>query len=180
MRRLKTIFVAMFALVLVLTPCVNAATADDIVSFAKEVHVLAGQRVVLSSADVQKIVDFFNENEITAEEGDFILDKVKEAIDVTNKDSSNGLEAMSAAAKQEVISLLNEAGSVVGVTVTYNSADKTMDIFKDGVKIDAINLSDLLPYTGSNAVVYIALAIIAVAAIAVFAVANKGKLVNAK
>ena len=180
MRRLKTIFVAMFALVLVLTPCVNAATADDIVSFAKQEHILAGQRVVLSSADVQKIVDFFNENEITAEEGDFILGKVKEAIDVTNRASSTGLEAMSSSAKQEVISLLNEAGSVVGVTVTYNSADKTMDIFRNGEKIDAISLNDLLPFTGSNAIVYIAIAMIAVAAIAVFAVANKGKLVNAK
>ena len=180
MKKLKVLFVAIFALVLVVTPCVNAATAEDIVSFAKQEHVIAGQSVTLSSADVQKIEDFFKENEINAEQGEFILSKVKEAIDVTNKTSSTGLEAMPATAKQEVIALLNEAGSVVGVTVSYNSADKTMDIFQNGVKIDAVDLSGKLPFTGSNTIVYIAVAIIAVAAIAVFAVAKKGKLVNAK
>ena len=180
MKNLKFLFCAVLVMVLVVSPCVNAATVEDIISYAKQEHVIAGVATTLSDADVARIEHFFSENAITAEQGDIILNKVKEAIKVTNDASTTGLKNMSADAKKEVLALLNEAGSQVNVTLSYTPSDKTVKVYHNGELFDTVDLSGKLPFTGVNVIPYIAVSLIVVAAIAVFAVSKKGKLVNAK
>ena len=157
---------------------VNAATSTDIINYAKEGHELCGKTYNLSATNVAKVERFFETNKITEAQGDTILAKLKEAEEVIKAANVTGIEKLSADQKQQVLALLNEAGSVVGVTVSYDKTNKTINVYQSGSQVEAIGLSGKLPFTGTN--VASGVSILAVIAIAMFALTKKGLENNAQ
>lgn len=151
---------------------VNAATSTDIINYAKASHELFGKTVTLSNANVAKIERFFETNQITDTQGDTMLANLREAEEVIKNANVTDIEKLSAEQKQQVLSLLNEAGSVVGVTVSYDKTNKSIGVYQNGTQIEEISLSGKLPFTGSNVASYVS--VLAVIAIAMFALTKKG------
>lgn len=156
---------------------VNAATSTDIINYAKASHELGGKTYTLSSANIAKVERFFETNTITEAQGDTILAKLREAEEVIKSANVANIEDLSAEQKQQVLALLNEAGSVVGVTVSYDKTNKTISVYQNGTQVEDFSVSGKLPFTGTNVAPFVS--VLAVIAIAMFALTKKGLKNNA-
>ena len=84
---------------------------------------------------------------------------------------ANHINTMTKAQKKELFARGQEMAAVVGITLTYNSTDKTIEFYKDGRKITASSIYAILGrsslvQTGSSnygyVVVPVAIAILAI------------------
>ena len=94
-----------------------------------------------------------------------------EAEGVTN------VKDLTAEKKEEVKTLLNEAASVIGVTLTFKN--EAVEVYKDGKLVETLGTSNgKLAYTGNNVNVILVVSSVAVVALVAGFVARK-KFANA-
>lgn len=135
---------------------------NELLEYAKTTHFIAGDYVRLSNADIVKVERFLREYPVTDAEASQIIDKANKIIDILNQAGVSDLTKLSSTQKQEVLRLAEEAASVIGATLTYDNTNKTIVIYKDGKKIEAISLNPYLKQTGKSNVLTISIAAISV------------------
>ena len=83
---------------------------------------------------------------------------------------------MSKANKQELLKLAQEAAKVLGLTMTYNASEGRVEVFEGTKMLDSQPINeDILVQTGSNNIVYVVLATVAIIAVAGVAVISVKK-----
>ena len=83
---------------------------------------------------------------------------------------------LTTAQKQEILAKANDAAQVVGATVSYDSADGVVEVYKDGELIDSLSTSKVLAQTGGqSAMFYVAISVLAIIAVASVVYIRKDK-----
>ncbi len=178
MKKVLKIALIFVLMILAYTTVVNAATTDELIAYASKTFTIAGKQVKLSNADVLKVKRFLSENPVSESQGDTIISKGNQIISIMNSEGVSDVTKLSKAKKEQALSLAQEAASVVGATLTYDSTDKAVTIYKDGKAVDSASLVNYkLVQTGSDNTVYVVAGVVAV--IAVATVVLKKRKVNA-
>ncbi len=175
---LKTALIFILML-LVYTTVVNAATTEELVAYASKTFTIAGEKVKLSDGDVLKVKRFLSENPISESDGDTIIDKAEQIISIMNTEGVANPTKLSKAKKEQVLSIAQEAAAVTGATLTYDSTNKVVTVYKNGKTIESISLkNDKFVQTGNDNTAYVVAGIVAVIAVATVVILKKRK-VNA-
>lgn len=172
MKKLFSFFIAMVILIVSGT-CVNAAGSDVLLNYAEKSHSIAGKEMALSSADKVKLERFLKDNPISEEEANSVISKAESIIKIANDSGVNNLSKLSKVDKEKIISIANEAAIILGVTLNFSN--NSVEVYKDGRKIEVITLSnEKLAYTGKDTSI-IALSGLAIIAVAMAFGIKKGK-----
>lgn len=131
------------------TTAVSAKGNDTLLTYANQSHKIAGENVSLSNGDIAKVERFLNSNDITDEQANEIIAKCDQIIAILNREGVKDVTKLSKNVKNEVFNLAKEAANVVGVTLSYDKANKEIVAYKGNQKIDAISLNPYLKQTGA-------------------------------
>lgn len=178
--KLKLLAGTLFAVTLGFLSTMQAASSTEVLDYLRKPHTVAGQTVQATSAQIAQAERLFASNPITAEQGDKIIANGEAAIAICNAAGTADPSKLSATDKQKILALMNEAGSVIGVSVSFDAGTGTLQFVKDGKVIDAMSLSGKLPFTGTDVTPYVVVSIVAIAAVAVCIADKKGLFQSAK
>lgn len=160
----------------------NAATNEEVIAYATKSFDVNGKSVSLKAADKVKVQRYLEQNPVSAEEGEQIIAKINEGVNLLRTENVTDPSKLSSAKKQELLSIGQQAAKIAGAELTYDAQSNAVSIYKDGVLIDQATTTDALVQTGSETnysyIVY-AIAGVAVIAIAGFVVYTKKGKVNA-
>ena len=93
-----------------------------------------------------------------------------------DKAGTSEVSELSSEQKKAALAIANEALEVIGLKATYNSSDKTVEIFKDGKKIESVStLTEKLVQTGNNNIAWIAVVSVSVVALIAVIIIKKVK-----
>lgn len=161
MKKILTSVLLMVMLVMVVAPFVNAASSD---SLADDLYAKLSA-YGMTSAEKVKVERYLADNPVTDEQANTILGKADEAIAVMDAEGTKDISSLSKEAKDKIMAIAQEAASTVGLTLVFSSG--TVEVYKDGVLIEAATLSngDKLVYTGSSINVSLIVAAVAVIAL---------------
>jgi len=136
---------------------VNAATKNELIEAASKTYTVAGKKVSLSESDLVKVKRYISENTISEKNGDKIIAKVDEAVKLMNEAGTSDPTKLSQAKKDELLGIAQETAKLAGASLTYDSKNKALSIYKDGKLYDSIALSSYKKFTqsGSNHMIYI-------------------------
>lgn len=165
-----------FALILVCyTTVAKAATTNDLIAYASKTFTIAGKQVKLSNADLVKVKRYISENPVSESDADKIIAKANQIISIMNSEGVSDPTKLSKAKKDEVLKIAQEAAAITGATLTYDSTNKSVAVYKNGKKVESISLENYkLVQTGSDNTPYIiagvtgAVAVIAIATILIY------------
>lgn len=179
MRKLAAVALLLVMLIGIFAGTVNAATESELLEYLSKEFTVGGETVSISESDKVKIERYLNENEVTAEQADYVIGKVDEAIAILQSAGETDLTKLSREDKDSLISIANDAASELGLSVSYDASSKTLSVYKDGELIESTSItsgSELVQTGSTNYVLY---AVIAVAVIAIAAVVVKKVRANA-
>ncbi len=135
---LSTMLIAVLA-ILMLGTVSNATTKSGLKDYVLSEKTIGGTTWIISEQDKSKVEKFFSENEITDEQATKIEEVGNKAIAYMNEIGASEPEKIKTKAqKQQLLAYAQEAASVLGLTVSYNTSTKRIDIYRDGVKIDSL------------------------------------------
>ena len=182
MKKLLTISILF---VMILAMCTSMVCATTKAELTDQVYAIAS-RYGATAADKVRMERFVADNEITDAQATAIVAKMNEIAAVFDAAGATNYNQLSAAQKNQVKALANEAASIVGVTLSFKNGN--IEAYKNGKLIDSTALpinkpgngssaaaGETLVYTGSNS--YVAIAVVSVVALATAVVV--GKKVNA-
>ncbi len=144
----------------------SAKVNETLLNYAKSTHKIAGKDVKLSNADIVRVERYLNENEVSDAEAKQIIAKMDEIVTILDKEGVTDLTKLSDAKKEEVLNLAKEAAEVVGATLTYDNSSKTLTVYQNGTKIEAISLNPYLKQTGTSNIALVSLSGVAVVSVA--------------
>lgn len=151
---------------------VNAATTDELYNYITKTHIVAGKEIKISEADTVKVKRYLAEYPISGDKADQIIAKINSAITLMNQAGVSEPQKLSKAKKKELLSIAQEAATIAGATLTYDSHNKSITIYKEGKVYDVIYLgsdSSTFRATGNNNIyVYTTILVIAFATIIVY------------
>jgi cobalamin biosynthesis Mg chelatase CobN len=177
MKKLQIVMVLAIVLMLVFSINAFAMTESDLVSYICEAHSVNGGSFQLSSADQVKVKRYFSNHSVTEEEANQIKAKLDDAVAYIGTTGATSLSGLTGSEKTELLSKVNSAASVIGVSLVYNSSDKAVDVYKDGEKIESLTDTATLVQTGSSNYQYLiipaVLAVVAIAGVIYFVKKNK-------
>lgn len=165
-----------FALILVCyTTVAKAATTDELIAYASKTFTIAGKQVKLTDGDLIKVKRYIKENPVTESEADRIIAKADQIISIMNAEGVSNPTKLSKSKKDEVLKIAQEAAEITGATLTYDSTNKSITVYKNGKKFESISLGNYkLVQTGSDNTAYVVLgatgvvAVIAIATITIY------------
>ena len=138
----KSVLVLMIALV-ALTAFASkssAMTKEELKEYMLGDNGIAGSNLHARSADKVKIERFINGNDITDEQAGQIKEKIDEAVALMTADGATHPNALSSKEKKnKLLGLAQQAAGVLGLTVSYNADDESLDIYKDGELYDTLD-----------------------------------------
>ncbi len=171
MKKIAKLSMLVLIVLLVAATAVSAATKADL------------------KADVEALVKKLNlERSYTAE-----IDKVFDAAGELDEDQVNRIQEyldavdtklaaveydtskLNKADKDALLDDAKAAAEIAGLEVVPNYTDKTLDVYKDGVKVVGVSYDTNLAQTGNNNLVFAGLAVVAVIAVAATVVVNKAR-----
>lgn len=190
---MKKITKVMLALVMaivaltVFTTKSNAMTANELKDYICNDKGINGTKLIIRDADKVKVEKFFANNEMTDAQADQIKAIIDKGVALMNADGASEPNQLSSKAKkQELLSYAQEAAAVMGLTVSYDATEERLDIYKNGVLYDSLNLGvtesskgsteSALVQTGSTNYVYIVVAGIMLIAGIMLVVSRKKRL----
>ncbi len=165
-------------LALVCTP-VKATTQSELEEYLLASHEVSAGTVSLTEADKVKVQRYFAEHTLTDDQATAVKAKADEIIAIFDKAGVTDAQDLSSSDKAAVLAAAQEAGAEVGLTITYNSTDEVLEIYENGELIETSSTELKLVQTGSNNVLAISLAVVAIIAIAAIVVVKKVKTANA-
>ena len=179
MKKLLTISI-LVALVLILAcTMVKATTESELEAYSKQTHTIAGKTVKLEADKVVKVERYLSTHDVTDEQATAVKAKIDEAKALLNKAGVADYTKMSRANKQELLKIGQEAAKALGLTMTYNASERRVEIYEGTKMLDSQPISeDILVQTGSNNIVYVVLATVAIIAVAGVAVISVKKAIS--
>jgi|GEM_PF-2652672 len=141
---------------------VNAAAKDDLTAYLTGGHVITGSTFYLSTAQKTQLERYLNDNTVTDSQVATFKSKIEEIKSVMNTARVSDVTKLTIADKNKVIVLVKDAGTAVGVIVTVNSTNNSVELFNStGAKLDVFTFnSGKLPFTGSDSMLYDIVAVI--------------------
>lgn len=176
---MKKVLITVLMSVLILLSYItvaNAATTEEIVSYASKTFTIAGQKVKLSDGDILKIKRYLSENPVSDKDGDILIEKAEQIISIMNTEGVSNPTKLSKTKKEQVLTIAQEAAAVTGATLTYDSTNKVITIYKNGKAIDTVSLqNNKLVQTGNDNTVYVVIGSVAIIAVATILISKKRK-----
>ena len=177
MKNLQRVTALVVVLLLTLSVKAFAMSQSDFIAYVSKAHTVNGITYQISSSQKKQLVDYLNDHPITEAQADEMKTKFDSLLSYAG---SNGIRKASDATRSQKETLLakaNEIAAVIGVSVRFNSTNKTLEFYdKDGKMITAIGLelgnAEQFVQTGSSNYAYlavpVALGVVALAGIVVF------------
>lgn len=160
---------ALAVVITVLAASMVMATTNS--TIANDLYAL-GTKYGLTAADKVKLERYFTDHAVTDSQAEQIYAKAKEAVAVAEEAGVTDLTKLNADQKAKMEAKAKEAAAIAGVTLTFKNG--TVEVYKDGKKIEAITFTNgKLAYTGNSTNVVLAVSLISVAALATGIVVRK-------
>ena len=138
---------------------VNAKTEEELLDYMSKEFQVAGKEVKLADSDILKIERYLSEYEVSSSNCDTIIAKIDEVIKIMNKENVSDPTKLSKAKRQEVLTILQEAATSAGASLTYDNTNKVVSIYKDGKLIDTASVNNYkLAQKGTNNTIYFVIA----------------------
>ena len=134
---ISTMLIAVIA-VLMLGTVSKATTKNELKDYVLTEKGIGGTNYVIRDSDKKKVENFFAKNEITDAQATEIKGLIDKAIKLMNEDGAKDPNAVSKAKKQELASYVQQAASILGLTVSYDATEKRLDIYRDGKLLDSL------------------------------------------
>ncbi len=174
----KTIKILMLTMLLIalLVPMVKATTQSELEEYVLGTHKIAGKDVSLSAENKGKVKNFFKNNTLTDDQCTKIKAKIDEIIAIMNKANVSEPAKLSSKDKSDIISLGQAAASIANCKLVVDTANNTIELYKDGVLIDSTSTNPgQLVQTGTPNYAYVIVPSVAIIAVAVAFVIRKKK-----
>lgn len=176
MKKLLKVTLAFVLIVLCYTTVAKAATTDELIAYASKTFTIAGKQVKLSDADVLKVKRYLSENPVTSSDADRIIAKAEQIISIMRAEGVADITKLSKAKKDEVLKLAQEAAAITGATLTYDSTNKAITVYKNGKKVESVSLQNYkFVQTGSDNTMYVVIPTVAVISVATVIILRKKK-----
>lgn len=118
----------------------NATTESELKDYLLSEKKIGGTTYIIRDTDKVKVENFFAKNEITDEQATKIKNVIDKAIAYMDKNGASTPEELkSKAQKQQLLAYAQEAASVLGLTVNYDTSAKRLDIYKEGKLVESLN-----------------------------------------
>ena len=182
MKNLKKVAIITVVLLIALTAKTFAMSQEAFIEYVSKPYTINGSVFQITVANENQLRNYLKDNPITDAEAD----KMKEIFDgivaFVESTGAKDINSMTKEQKQELFKRGQEMAAVVGITLTYNNTDKTIEFYKDGRKITAISIyailgrSSLVQTGNSNygyLIVPVAIAVLAIGGVILFKKANK-------
>jgi LPXTG-motif cell wall-anchored protein len=135
---LSTILITLVAMLMLGTVSM-ATTEAELEEYVYSVHEIAGAKIKMRDTDKVKLEKFFKENDLTDEQATEIKGIVEKAIKVMNEDGASAPDKISTTAKkQELLGYAEQVASILGYTVSFDSTENRLDIYKNGTQVDSL------------------------------------------
>lgn len=126
------IAVALLAIV-ALTVSANAFSNEDLATYLTTTHMISGTQYKLTDANAVQVKDYLTQHPVTDAQAAQIKSLLEQALAKVSGD--NALSQLTQAEKDQIISLVQQAGNIAGVTVTFNTAANTVTVSGSGAVI---------------------------------------------
>ena len=174
-RTIKILMLTLIVLAL-LIPMVKATTQNELQDYILGTHKIAGKDVCLTDENKGKVKKFFSNNTLTDDQATKIKAKIDEGIAFMDKAGVTDLSKLTTAQKKDLINLGKDAAAIAELTLVADSANNTIELYKDGVFIESISINPgILVQTGTTHYSYIIVPSVAIIAVAVTLVLRKKK-----
>ena len=176
MKKLLTISILVIMILAVATTLVSATTQSELEAYLTKTHTIAGKEVTLTAEQKVKVERYFSENTLTDEQATAIKAKVDEGIALMEEAGVSDPSQLSGSDKTALLNVAKEAAAEAGLTLTLNSNDNTIEIYKDGKLIESASTeTGKFVQTGSNNLVFVALAVVAIIAVVATVVIKRAR-----
>ena len=169
MNKVLKITLTLIAILLCTISAVKAATTNDLIAHISKTYTIAGKDVKISDADLVKAKRYFSEYPVSSSDADKIIKKIDEAVELMNKQGVSNPAKLSKAKKDELLNIAQEAAKLAGASISYDSKNKSIAIYRDGKQYDSISTNTYkFVSTGANNMIYVVAlggAIIAIATV---------------
>ena len=126
------IAVALLAIV-ALTVSANAFSNEDLATYLTTTHMISGTQYKLTDANAVQVKDYLTQHPVTDAQAAQIKSLLDQALAKVAGD--NALSQLTQAEKDQIISLVQQAGNIAGVTVTFDTAANTVTVSAAGTVI---------------------------------------------
>ena len=176
MKKTLSITTLFIMIIMLLGVTVNAVTGASLVD---DLYAL-GKKYGVTEADKVKAERYVADNPITDEQAEAIYAKAKETVkllDEAGVTDGNKLDTqLTKEQRDKLEKIAKEAADIIGVTLTYKNG--TVEVYKEGKKIDVYTFEKKAAYTGNNISLVVVSSVAVIALVAVAFVVRK-KFVNA-
>ncbi len=168
MRKLIASIILFVMVATLATTVVRATTASTLADDLYKV----GAKYGMTSAHKVKIERYVSDNNVTNSQAEQVMAKANEAVKIMEEAGTTDFNKLTAEQKNKIKTIANEAASIVGLTLTFKNG--TVEIYKDGKRIEALSLnSGKLAYTGNNVNLVLVVSSVVVALAAGFTIRKK-------
>ena len=180
MKKILAISIVALMIMLVAVTTVKATTEDELREYLTGTLTVNGEEVEIPAQYITSIERYLDSNDLTDEQATAIKAKVDQGLALMAEEGVTDPNDLSKAKKSELLSVGQEAASVVGLKLQYDSSDATISVLDaNGKVIDSFSTNtSKLVQTGSSNILYVALAGVAIIAVAAIASTKRAK-VNA-
>ncbi|MBR2786205.1 MAG: LPXTG cell wall anchor domain-containing protein [Clostridia bacterium] len=136
---LSTMLIAVLA-IFMLGTISNATTKAELKNYILSEKTIAGKTYVIRDADKVKLEKLFANNDVTDEQATKVKEIAEKALNYMSENgASSPDELKTKAQKQQLLAYAQEAASVLGLTVNYDTSAKRLDVYRDGKFIDSFS-----------------------------------------
>lgn len=173
MKKILSVLTLIIMVAMLATTSVFATTNDELPQALLDI----GSKYGMTSADKVRIERYLSDYPVTDEQANQLVEKANEIAKVMDDAGKTNISDLTSDELSQIKTIANEAASIVDVTLKFSS--NTVEIYKDGKRIETITNNDgKLAYTGNNVNVALVVSSIAVVALAAGIIVRK-KIANA-
>lgn len=174
-KTLKIMIVAVLLMVIATT--VNAYTNDELITYLTSSKTVAGKTVTLTADEKGAVKKYLEANPLSDEDAAAVKAKAEAAIAVMDEANTTDVTKLSDADKEKLLTLVNSAADIAGVTVKVDTAKKSVTVSDKAGKVifaEKYTTRSTLTYTGANYAMYI-VPVVAIIAVAMVVVIKRNK-----
>lgn len=135
---------------LLVTTNVNAMTEKELQDKMTESYTVNGRTEKADSSIVTQIERYFNENEVSSEDCDYISNKIDEAVALIEKGSATEWRELTSKEKESLIGLVDDISEATSVKASLSKGGVLTIYNEDGTVFT--KLSNLIKYTDNKEV----------------------------
>ena len=147
----------------------NAATKEELLNHITRTYTIAGEQIKISNSDYVKVERYFSKYPVDEQTADKIITKINEVVSLMNNEGISNPYKLKKEKKKELLNIAQDVAILTGATLTYNTKDKSVTVYRDGKLQDVIYLgseSSTFRATGNNNMLFIISSLTVVIALA--------------